>query len=147
MWKFKKYLYLFAAMLPVPVQRIDFRVGNLEILEDGVLYYHLFDDSVLDISDVQEMLKAHSILAARKPRLVLVDAGVRTSMTPEARLFDISRERQKYTLAEAVIVNNIVTRITANFYYRFNPPPYKTRFFNSEESAYAWLKSMEKVAP
>lgn len=134
-------------MMPAPVQRIDFRVGFLEILEDGVLYYHLYDDSVLDISDVKEMLKAHRILAARKPRPVLVDAGVRTSMTQEARLFDISRERQKYTLAEAIIVNNIVTRITANFYYRFNPPPYKTRFFNSEESAYAWIKAMKMVTP
>lgn len=138
-------MYLSSEM-PVPsvIQQESFRVGSVSLLHDETVLYQLHDDVVINVDDIIEMMNVHKKIAGDKARYVVVLTGARTTLTSEARAFDISQKRKLLTLAEAVVIDNIVTRIAASFYYRFNAPPYSIRTFPDVQKAFRWIDEMRK---
>jgi hypothetical protein len=65
-----------------------------------------------------------------------------TSITPEAREFAASEESQKFTLANAVLIDSLAKRLVFNFFLRINKPPTPTRGFTSRISAEQWFNKL-----
>lgn len=128
--------------LPKSIKTESYRVGTVSLLDDDTVLYNLNDDVEINVDDVYEMIHAHQKIAGDKPRYVIVITGARTSQNSEARHLNISEERKKLTLAEAVVIDNIVTRISAGFYYRFNAPPYSIRTFPNADEAMKWINNL-----
>ncbi len=121
------------------IKEFDLGFGTISELSNGIIVYNFKDDVALEKHDVELMINRHSELANGIPRLVLVKTGQRMSISPEARAFDNIETRVKITRAEALVVNNIATRIGANFYYLMQRPPYPVKSFTSEEKGMNWL--------
>ena len=70
---------------------------------------------------------------------ILVDARRVRSMTREAQEMTAKPDTLPYTDCIALLVDNSLSVVLANFYLVFVRPPFPTRMFRSEEAARAWL--------
>lgn len=64
-------------------------------------------------------------------------------ITPEARKYSATEESGKYTLANAVIVKSLASRILFNFYLNINKPIVPTKGFVTKKEAFDWLLSIK----
>jgi hypothetical protein len=93
----------------------------------------------LDIAEMREAMKACEAVAGNRPYLLISDARVHLSITPEARKLAADIKESPNLRANAVLVNNLAVRITANFFVKFNQPHFKYRVFNDKRKAEEWL--------
>lgn len=63
------------------------------------------------------------------------------SITAEARAYSASDEGQEYTLANAVLIDNMAKSMAFNIYLKINKPQTPTRSFSDREKAIEWLLS------
>ncbi|MCK6649847.1 MAG: hypothetical protein L6Q66_09340 [Bacteroidia bacterium] len=63
------------------------------------------------------------------------------SITAEARAYSASDEGQEYTLANAVLIDNMAKSMAFNIYMKINKPQTPTRSFSDREKAIEWLLS------
>jgi len=124
------------------IKSVDLGFGTLRELSNGIIIYDFKDDVSIDIADIKLMIEAHSKLANGIPRPVLVNTGKRMGISPEARAFDNIEDRKRITKAEALVIDNIATRIGANFYYMIQRPPYQVKTFPTQEKALKWLEKL-----
>lgn len=121
------------------MQKIITRTAEISLAENGIVRKKFFDDLDIELEDSKENLDAVSQLVKGKPYVVLTDGRIHARVSPEARQFSASREASNNRIAEAILVNSVASRLTANFYIRFNKPLTPTRLFNDEQKALAWL--------
>ncbi|MBK7128472.1 MAG: hypothetical protein IPM74_00630 [Crocinitomicaceae bacterium] len=62
------------------------------------------------------------------------------SLTDEARKFVASDEGQRYTMANATLVDNLGKRILYNFFIKFTKMPTPIKAFKTREDAFEWLE-------
>lgn len=62
----------------------------------------------------------------------------------DAVAYSKSPESGKFTLANAVLVDNQAKKIMYNFYFRLKPPFIRTKAFKTREDAFKWLESLSK---
>ena len=128
--------------LPTEIKKIQFPFGTLSEMSNGFLIYHFQEDITLGENDISAMITAHRELSNGTPRYVLVETAARMNTTPAARKLDNTADRRAITKAEAIIVNNIATRIATKFYYSVMPPPYPYKIFKTTLEGYRWLSKM-----
>lgn len=63
------------------------------------------------------------------------------NISSEARAYSASDEGQEFTLANAVLVDNLAKKMMFNFFMRINCPKTPTRAFSSKTEAFVWLKT------
>lgn len=122
------------------MQKIITRSAEISLGNDGIVRKKFFNDIDIEVEDGVENLAAVRKLTNDKPYLVLSDGRVNARVSPEARAFSASAEASRNRVAEAMLVNSVATRLTANFYIRFNKPLTPTRIFTDEQKAIEWLK-------
>lgn len=61
--------------------------------------------------------------------------------TDEAKQYGASEEASEFTLANAVLIDNLGKRILFNFFVRFNKPVRPTKGFSTREKAFEWLRA------
>ena len=98
------------------------------------------DDVILEPADIIEINVACSELCNKQKLPHLVVTGLRMSVTPEARAVDIIDSRVENTLCEALIINNLATRMAARLYYKFNKVPFEVKHFKTENDALQWIR-------
>jgi hypothetical protein len=129
------------------MQKIITRSAEISLGNDGIVRKKFFNDIDIDVEDGRENLAAVTQLTGGKPYLVVSDGRVTVTVTPEAREFAASEEASKNRIAEAILVNSVATRLTANFYIRFNKPRTPTRIFTDEQKAIEWLRKFQTDKP
>ena len=90
------------------------------------------ESQLIQISD------AISKLSSGRKDAILSVAGLYGSMTPEARKISINTDNE-YTLAIALVIQDLSQRLLANFYFRIKKVNYPVKIFKSEEEATSWL--------
>lgn len=73
----------------------------------------------------------------------LIDGSTVKHLTKEAREVLSSERASQYIIALAVIVRNPVTRAIANFFLKFQQPPYPFKLFTDPEKAKQWLRKYQ----
>jgi hypothetical protein len=63
------------------------------------------------------------------------------SINHEAKNFIASEEGGKYTLVNAVLIDNLAKKLIFNFYLKLNKPKIPTRGFTNIDDGLIWLKS------
>ncbi len=121
-------------------QKCTIRVAELTF-QERILFIRFFEGAELDLADVKEFFDLGLKFSGGKPYCILGDSRANPVSTPEARAFGAEQEYSWFRLADALLVNPTVTRLTANGYINFNKPKVPTRMFTSEEKAIAWLKT------
>jgi hypothetical protein len=99
------------------------------------------DDYEVELEDAIEIDQAFIKITNNQPFCVVVDARNRYSnISNDARDFfandpEILPIRKKI----AIVVNNMPTRMIANFFVKFNRPKTPTKVFNDYNKAIDWL--------
>jgi hypothetical protein len=94
----------------------------------------------IDLAEAKLHIEAAHTLTAGKRMPVLIDARNYVSMTKEAREYFSKNEIvEGKRIAEALLVNNLASKLMAKAYTVFNKPDNPHKIFTSENEAVKWL--------
>jgi hypothetical protein len=128
------------------IKEVTFSFAKVQLLEPALVKLDIFGDVFIDLEEARQLNDAIGIVSDHQQCLVLITAGHGSRFSPQAMKFSASDEGLKYTIADALVVNYLGQRLTANFYLGINRPRKPTRIFNSEKDAMRWLRSVERKA-
>jgi len=124
------------------MKKIITRTAEIVMGNDGIVRKRIFDDMEIDIEDSIENCQAMLALTHDHPGLLLTDwRDIALRITREAREYYAGPDISQHRVAEALLINTMAARITANFYLRVNKPLTPTRLFTDEQKAIEWLRS------
>lgn len=103
-----------------------------------------FNESLQEVTKEHLVKLTHCIkdLGCGKKMLVYTNTISFLSITEEAKTYAASTEGQKYTIANAVLIDNLAKAMLFNFYLKINKPTVPTKAFKTEEEALSWLESI-----
>ena len=113
--------------------------ATVRLIAHGIIENVLNDYSTLEREDVLEIKDANIKLSNGQAYAVLVDSGVYTTISKEARELLASKEFAQKTIAKALLVHSLGHRIVGRFYIRINKPYTTTKVFSDREEAINWL--------
>lgn len=128
------------------IQKIELPSCTISLREDGIIEHRFLYDKPYEI-DVQHMLdsaEAMTTLSNGVPHPILSVAGLYGSITTDARKMDI-HTGDAYTLALALVINELSQRLLANFYFKLKKVDYPVKTFKTEEEAVAWLQQQVRM--
>lgn len=116
--------------------------AEISYLHNDIFQLVFEDDYEIELEDAIEIDKAFIELLKGKEFSVLVDTQQRfSSITNEARnFFANDPEILPFRKKIAIIVDNIPTKLLANFFIRFNKPQTPARLFVNYDKAVSWLE-------
>ena len=122
------------------IQQIELDFCTISLREDGIIENRFLRDVPYEITESQliQISDAISKLSSGRKDAILSVAGLYGSMTPEARKISINTDNE-YTLAIALVIQDLSQRLLANFYFRIKKVNYPVKIFKSEEEATSWL--------
>lgn len=129
----------------------------IPVSAEGILKLSILDDciAVVEWDDSVEEINANHLIVLRdllkemgngQKIAVLFPFKQYVTINNEARNYAVSKEGQKYTLANAVVVNNLAKKILFNFFLSINKPTNPTKGFDSIELAVKWLKTIIELS-
>lgn len=98
------------------------------------------DGAAVDADEAAEIIRTAVLFAQNKPYVILTDARVFFSITPEAKKILADKNLNPLLIANAVVVNNLPARLIANFFGNFYKPFFKFKVFTSISKAKDWLE-------
>jgi len=122
------------------IQQIELDFCTISLREDGIIENRFLRDVPYEITESQliQISDAISKLSSGRKDAILSVAGLYGSMTPEARKISINTDNE-YTLAIALVIQDLSQCLLANFYFRIKKVNYPVKIFKSEEEATSWL--------
>ncbi|MFZ5552197.1 MAG: hypothetical protein ACOZCO_03705 [Bacteroidota bacterium] len=101
-------------------------------------------DQSIDLEDFFAGLELIKKVGKGKKFLYLYDPEENSDVTPELRKYVSSDNANKYTIADAILVNRLSQKIIANFYLKFHKPIMPTAVFLHKKEAIKWLKTFSE---
>lgn len=125
------------------INSINFNFGVVQLLDNTIIRLEMFDNVTIGVDECRTLNNAIGELSGSKESLVLMVPGNSTHFTSESRTFSASEEGLKYTIADAMVVNNLAQKLIVSFYLKVNKPPKPSKAFSTEEDAINWLLSFK----
>lgn len=125
----------------IEIQGATIRLITPSIVENVILEY-----TSIDTEEVLKIKEANKQLTDGRPYAVLVNSGLFTSITKEARELSASTEFAQMTIAKALLVHSLGHRIVGEFYIKINKPLIKTKVFSNRDKAIEWLNKEIQAA-
>lgn len=122
------------------------RASMVEFWDNGIICIKLKDHIQIEVEDSRkQFLFLKSKFDGIHKHLVLVESGIYTTISKEAREFATKPASNKMTEATAVIVKSLAHRIIINFIINLtNQQKMKMRMFEDKQKAIKWLLSFKK---
>ncbi len=111
---------------------------------DGIIEFENKDVDEMTLEHIYSANEAAAKISNYTPSLNLIILKNFVNVSPEARSYAASEESNKYTIADAFIIESQALKIVGNFYIRFNKPKRPTKIFNTELEALKWLNSFRQ---
>ena len=113
--------------------------ATVRIITHGIIENIINDYCTLQRENVLEIKEVNKQVSNGQPYAVLVDSGIYTAISKEARELLASKEFAEITIAKALLVRSLGHRIVGQFYIRINKPFIPTKIFSDREEAIKWL--------
>ncbi len=113
--------------------------ATVRIITHGIIENIINDYCTLERENVLEIKEVNKKLSNGQPYAVLVDSGMYTTISKEARELLASKEFAEITIAKALLVRSLGHRIMGQFYIKINKPFIPTKIFSDREEAILWL--------
>jgi len=122
------------------IQQIKLEFCTVSLREDGIIEQRFARDTPyeIDAAHISEMADTISRLSNKNKVAILSIAGLYGSITPDARKVDINKD-EAYTLAIALVINELSQRLLANFFFKLRRINYPVKTFKNEDEATEWL--------
>ena len=133
-------LNLFTATKLNYIQQIELAFCTVSLREDGIIEQRFLRDTPYEIDafHLNEISQAMSRLSNGRKTAILSIAGLHGSITPEGRKADVTKG-DEYTLAIALVIQELSQRLLANFYFKIKKVNYPVKIFKNEDEASGWL--------
>lgn len=120
-------------------------ISTIQFWDNDIIFVKLKDNVQVELKD---SMKQHAFLKSKfdgiNKHIILVESGMYTSISKEAREFATKPETNIMTLATAVIVKSLAHRIIINFIINLtNQQKMKMRMFEDKQKAINWLLSFK----
>lgn len=120
---------------------IEIDEAIIRLRKDGIIHITFKDQTELDTTLQDRLIKIYIELAGKNKRLFLFTAFSDVSITKEAREHAIELESIYPALATAIVADNLAYKLIANFYLKINRPKTPYKIFKTIEEAEEWLKT------
>jgi len=123
------------------IESVEDRASNIEFWDNGIIFIKLKDNIQVELEDAQ---KQYLFLKSKynniNKHIILVETGLDTSISKEAREFASKPESNEMTSATAVIVKSLAHRIIINFIINLtHQQTMKMKMFDDKQKAINWL--------
>ncbi len=127
------------------IESITDRASTIEFWDNDIIFIKLKDDIQIELEDSKKQyLFLKSKFDGIHKHLILVESGLDTSISKEAREFSSKPESNEMTKATAVIVKSLAHRIIINFLIKLtHQQTMKMKMFDDKQSAINWLLSLK----
>lgn len=127
------------------IESITDRASTIEFWDNDIIFIKLKDDIQIEVEDSKKQyLFLKSKFDGIHKHLILVESGVDTCISKEAREFSSKPESNEMTKATAVIVKSLAHRIIINFLIKLtHQQTMKMKMFDDKQSAINWLLSLK----
>lgn len=122
------------------LKTINLETCSLMLDEDGIVELHIHSGVELAPEKITEIFEnIHSDMP--EATTLLVTAGDRATLSPEARDLVSSGSVTQQIKADAIVTEHYSHQMSANFFVRYNKPQRPTKLFKTAEEAKEWLKT------
>lgn len=123
------------------IESITDRASTIEFWDNDIIFIKLKDDIQIELEDSKKQyLFLKSKFDGINKHLILVESGLDTSISKEAREFSSKPESNEMTKATAVIVKSLAHRILINFIIKLtHQQTMKMKMFDDKQKAIDWL--------
>ncbi len=115
----------------------------MDLKYGDIIYVQTFENAEIEIPEIDEMNIYLRSLVEDGPCYLIVFPGVGSISSHEARKH-AAKLKNKNIIAEAIIIDNLATRLLANFYMKINRPEQRIKLFSNEKAALEWINSIKK---
>lgn len=127
------------------IESITDRASTIEFWDNDIIFIKLNDNIQIELEDSKKQyLFLKSKYDGVNKHLILVEPGLDTSISKEAREFSSRPESNTMTKASAVIVKSLAHRILINFIIKLtHQQTMKMKLFDDKQKAIDWLLSFK----
>jgi hypothetical protein len=113
-------------------------------LRENYLYIKYKDECVIDLNEAKNQSDIVINICNNKKVSFVVDMlNISTRIDDDARRFYANDAPYlKFRKAQAVLVNNIQSKLLTNFYIKFHKPQNPVKLFDNLQDAEVWIKSI-----
>jgi len=123
------------------LDKINISLGTISIQEEGILRFDIDSTDEITLQNLKEHLEVVKSIGNGKAFCNLAVLTKFIQVGDDARRFAAGEESNKYTIADAFVINSVALKIVGNFYIRYNKPVRPTRLFTDEAEAVRWLRT------
>lgn len=116
-------------------------LGNciLTLDEYGIVELFIKPDETLQVDDIHKIFDhIHNDLPDATK--LMVTAGDKATLSPEARELVSSKGITKQIVADAIVTEHYSHQMSSNFFVRYNQPIRPTKLFKTKDEAIKWLR-------
>ena len=126
-------------------KHIELEKVHLYLIEEGFTLLVAKDKVDIELNDAIEIDDISYDLVEGKPFVTLVDVrNVRSNMSHDAREhFATNKKITDIRKAQSIVVNNLHTKILANFYMKFHKPVNPVKIFSDYNKAEKWVRKIK----
>lgn len=125
------------------IKTLEFEKFIVAKRDDGIYHVYLKDRAVIDLELQAEMVQVYKEITGNTDGLFIFEAGHMCNVTKQARENAILMEDNTPVCASVVYVQNMVYKMIANFFNRFNKPKQPYLVVTNFNEGIKWLKSLE----
>ena len=111
---------------------------------DSILHVKYVAGSTIDLPAIIQSRTDNEKLFNHKKELVLCDARVSFTITPDAQKYARMEIMNKSRIATAVLTNKAYVQLVVNFALRFSKLKSVVKMFCKEQDALKWLRSFNQ---
>lgn len=116
----------------------DFEFATIQLRHDGIVEF-IQKPVAIDLAEVKECHAAMDSLQVQQPFLLLVIVPSGASATKQAREYAAQESIRNRIKAQAIVVDNLATRVMASIYMKINRPKFIIKVFSDKQYAVEWL--------
>lgn len=110
------------------------------LLSNGIIEVHWNSKHAeITVSQMSEVVEAVKKMGQGKKMPIYTSTYDFMNISPEGKKYAASAEANAFTIANAVLIDNMAKRLVFNFFVSVYKPAVPTRGFPSKEDAMRWL--------
>jgi hypothetical protein len=123
----------------------DFEKIKMILYTNGIMNVIFKEHTFVELKDVEEVVSWVDSLGRDRKYVNLMEAGSNSHIDAEVRAFSASKNQNKHTIADGIVMTGLGHKLLSNFYLRVNKPVKPTKFFVNREKAIQWLLEQKEL--
>lgn len=126
------------------LQEIQLKSALIRLIDEDIIEVHTTPEHETLIEDVEEINVTVKKMLGDNNHYIVVFVGHGSTSSKSTREYAAKESFRKNVIAEAIIIDNLATRILANMYMKFARPKQKIKVVGSRSEAMDWINELKR---